>query len=100
MKPYVRRHRNILTNRLKAIQAERSTELLNHLKHRGSRDVHIFVDEKKFMADGVANRQNSRVIAYDLSQVPSAMHSRNPTSIIVFGAVANEEYLELEHIGI
>ena len=35
MKSYVRRVRNLLTTRSKALRAERCPKLLNHLKHKG-----------------------------------------------------------------
>jgi hypothetical protein len=89
MKSYVRRHRNILTPQAKAIRAERCPRLLNHLKHKGG-EVRVFVDEKKFVVDEVSNRRNARVIAENPSQVPVVMHSKNPASVMVFGAVASD----------
>ncbi|CAI9718914.1 Hypothetical predicted protein [Octopus vulgaris] len=89
MKSCMRKHCNILTICSQTIQAERSPRLLCHLKH-GSGDVRIFVDEKKFMVDEVANRQNSRVMAYGPFQAPSARHSKNLASIMVVGAVTRD----------
>lgn len=89
MKSYVRRVHNLLTTRSRALRVERCQELLNHLKHRGGH-VRIFVDEKKFVVDEVANRQNTRVIASDPSEVPPVMQSKNPASVMVFAAVASD----------
>ena len=36
------------------------------------------------------NRHNARVIAIDLSEVPSVFHTKNPTSVMVFGAVMSD----------
>ena len=72
MKSYVRRVRNLLTTRSRALRGERDPNLLNHLKHKGGH-VRVFVDEKKFIVDEVANRQNTWVIAFDLSEVPPVM---------------------------
>ncbi|QQP52223.1 Hypothetical protein FKW44_004306 [Caligus rogercresseyi] len=47
MKSYVRRTRNLLTDKAKAIRAERCPKLLNHLKHPGASKVVVFVEEKK-----------------------------------------------------
>ena len=69
MKSYVRRVRNLLTTRSRALRAERCPKLLNHLKHKGGH-VRVFVDEKKFVVDEVANKQNTRIIAFDPSEVP------------------------------
>ena len=89
MRSYVRSRKNILTTRSKVIREERCPKLLNHLKNKGGK-VRIFVDEKKFVVDEVSNRQNSRVIAYDSSQVHPVMRSKNPASVMVFAAVASD----------
>ena len=75
MKLYVRRVRNLLTTRSKALRAERCPKLLNHLKHKGGH-VRVFVDEKKFVVDEVANKQNTRIIAFNPSEVPPVMQSK------------------------
>jgi len=89
MKSYVRRRRNLLTARSRALRMERCPKLINHLKNKGGH-VRIFVDEKKFIVDEVANRQNTRVIACNPSEVPPVMHSKNPASAMVFAAVASD----------
>lgn len=73
MRSYLRRHRDILIDRCKVIQAERSPKQIGHLKSRGG-DARIFVNEKKFMTVEVANGQNSRVVAYGSFQVPSPIY--------------------------
>lgn len=82
MKSYVRRVRNLLTTRSRALRAERCPKLLNHLKHKGGH-VRVFVDEKKFVVDEVANKQNTRIIVFDPSEVPPVMQSKNPASVMV-----------------
>ena len=89
MKSYIRRRRNLLTARSKALRVERCPKLLNHLKHKGGH-TRIFVDEKKFIVDEVPNRQNTRVVACDPSEVPPVMQSKNPASVMVFAAVASD----------
>ena len=49
-----------------------------------------FIDEKKFVVDEVARRQNTRVAAFDPSEDPSVMQSKNPTSVMVFAAFASD----------
>ena len=83
MKSYVRRPRNLLTARSKALRLERCPVLLNHLKNKGG-CVRIFIDEKKFIVDEVGNRRNTRVITCNPSEVPPLMNSKNPASVMVF----------------
>ena len=89
MSSYIRRRRNLLTARSRAIRVERCAKLLNHLKNKGGH-VRIFVDEKKFIVDEVANCQNTRLIACDPSDVRPVMQSKNPASVMVFAAVASD----------
>ena len=63
--------------------------VLNQLKNHGG-NVRVFVDEKKFVVDEVANRRNSRVIASNPGDVPSVMKNKNPAYVMVFGAVASD----------
>ena len=86
MKSYVRRVRNLLTTRSRALRAERCPKLL---KHKGGH-VRVFVDEKKFVVDEVANKRNTRIIAFDPSEVPPVMQSKNPAFVLVFAAVASD----------
>lgn len=90
MKSYVRQRRHLLTAKAKAIREERCPKLLSFLKHNGASKVVVFVDEKKFVVDAEVNRQNSRVIAVDPSEVPPVFHTKNPASVMVFGAVASD----------
>ena len=89
MSSYIRRHCNLLTAHSRAIQVERCSKLLNHLKNKGGH-VRIFVNEKKFIMDEVANCQNMRVIACDPSDVCPVRQSKNPAFVMVFTAVASE----------
>ena len=56
MRSYVRKRLNLLTERAKEIRRERTPKVLNLLKHRGG-NVRVFLDEKKFVVDEVANRR-------------------------------------------
>lgn len=90
MSSYVRRRRNLLTEKAKAIRAERCPKLLSFLKHKASSKILIWVDEKKFVVDAEVNRQNQRVIAFDPSDVPPVLQTKHPASAMVFGAVASD----------
>ena len=89
MKSYVRRVRNLLTTRSRALRAERCPKLLNHLKYKGGH-VRVFADVEKFVFDEVANKQNTLIIAFDPSEVLPVMQSKNPASVMVFAAVASD----------
>ena len=52
--------------------------------------LRCFVDGKKFVVDEVVNKQNTRIIAFDPSEVTPVMHSKNPASVMVFAAVASD----------
>ena len=42
------------------------------------------------MADEMTNRRNSKIIAYNPSDVPPAVQSKHPASMVVFVAVASD----------
>ena len=67
----------------------KSTLLLHYSKHCGDH-VRIFVDEKKFMVNEMTNRRNSKIIAYNPSDVPPVVQSKHPASVVVFVAVASD----------
>ena len=88
MTSLTRKRRNLLTERAKAIRREMTLKVLNHFKHLGS-NVRVFVDGKKFTVKDVASRWNSRVIAYSPDDVAPVMKGKNPSSLMVSGAVTN-----------
>lgn len=96
MRSYSRRRMNLLTERAKEMRRERAPKVLNLLKHRGG-DVRVFLDEKKFVVDEVANRRNSRAIVSRPDDVPPVMISKNPKSVMVFGAVASDGHVMPPH---
>ena len=89
MRSYFRKRQNLLTRRMKKLRRDRAPIIFNHIKNRGG-EVRVFVDEKKFVVDEVANRRNSRVIASNPDDVSPVMNSKNPASVMVFGAVASD----------
>ena len=88
MKSFTRKRRSLLTERARAKRSERAPKVLNLLKHLGS-DVRDFVDEKKVIAEEVANRRNSRATAYSPDDVAPARKGKYSASVMVFGAVAS-----------
>ena len=96
MSSYIRRSRNLPTARSRAIRIERYPKLLNHLKNKGGY-VRIFVNEKKFILDEVANHQNTRVITCDPSDVYPVIQSKNPASVMVFAVVTSDRRVMPPH---
>ena len=87
---YVWRCCHFLTAKAKAIKAKRCSKLLSFIKHQGAGIAFVFVDKKKFTVDAEVNRRNSRVIAYNPSDVPLVFQTKNPASLMLFGATAND----------
>ncbi|QQP57153.1 Uncharacterized protein FKW44_002045, partial [Caligus rogercresseyi] len=67
MKSYVRRTRNLLTDKAKAIRAERCP------KFEPPQNT-----KKMFVVDAEMNRDNSTVIAFEPSAVPPILKMKNP----------------------
>ncbi|XP_036361569.1 uncharacterized protein LOC118764672 [Octopus sinensis] len=89
MTNYVRQRRHLLTAKAKAIRAERYPKLLSSIKHQRAGKL-VFVNGKTFIVDAEVNRRNSRVIAYNPSDVPFVFETKNLVSVMVFGAVASD----------
>lgn len=89
MRSYVRRRKNLLTDKAKQLRKDRAQLLLNHLKGLKGH-VTVFVDEKNFTVDEAANRQNARFIATSSDGVSPVLRSKHPASVMVFGAVAGD----------
>ena len=89
MKSYVRRCRNLLTGRSRAVRIEKYPKLLSRLKNKGG-DNRIFVDEKKLIVNEVAIRQNTRVFACHPSDASPVRQNKNPASAMVLAAVASD----------
>ncbi len=97
MSSYVRRCRNLLTDKAKSIRVEQCPKLLSYLKHKATSKVLIRVDEKKFIVDAKVNHQNSPIFAFDPSEVPPVLQTKNPASTMVFGAVASDGTIKDRH---
>ena len=76
---YIRRRRNLITEKAKAIGAEQCYKLLSFLKHKAASKILIWADEKKFVVDTKVSRQNKRVIAFDPFEVPRLLQTKQPS---------------------
>ena len=81
MKSYCRQCRNIFVAKSKTIAKQKAPCFSTNRS---------IVAEKKFMADEMTNRRNSKIIAYNPSDVPPVVQSKHPASVVVFVAVASD----------
>lgn len=89
-KSYVLRRRQLLTEKLKSSRKIKAQALLNDLKHDSAGLLRFFSDEKYFVQDRKINRQNDRWICQYASDVPTAMHSKFPASVMVLAVISSE----------
>ncbi len=90
LKSYRLMVRHLLMAKMKEMRVVRGKRLLSKLKgcHSGHRI--IFFDEKVFTLDRSRNSQNDRYIARIRDHVPHVSCTKNPASIMVYGAVASD----------
>jgi len=60
------------------------------MKHTSGGFLRFFSDEKNFILDRKVNRHNNRWICEDPSDVPTVMHTKFPSSVMVLGVVSSE----------
>ena len=88
MTSYVQRHHYLQT--AKAIRTKRCSKLRSFIKYQGAGKALVFVDKKKFPVDAEVNSRNFHVIAHDSSDIPSVFQTKNPASLVVFGAAVSD----------
>ena len=89
-KSFVLRRRQLLTEVTKQNRKLKAQALVNDLKKRSAGMLRFFSDEKNFIQDRKVNRQNDRWLCEDPSDVPTVMHSKFPSSVMVLGVVSSE----------
>ena len=88
---YVIKRGQFISEKSKESHSNRSKRLLNKLKNPAEAGViWFFLDEKNFDEAQKINRSNDRWLCSDLSEVPKAMCTKFPSSIMVLGVVSNE----------
>lgn len=90
---FVLRRRQLLTEATKERRKLRAQALLNDLKRDSAGLLRFFSDEKKFIQDQKVNRQNDRWLCDDPFKVPTVMHTKCPSSVMVLGVVSSEGHI-------
>ncbi len=88
LKSYVRRHRQLLTEKNKEDRVTKCKKIINWLKHHPS-TVLIFSDKKMWTVDQSRNRQNDRYLASSPDQVPPINRTKHPQGAMMLGVVAS-----------
>ena len=86
---YVLRVRQLLTDGMKARRLMIGKQLLGSLKREASGLVRVFSDEKIFTVDRKTNRRNTRYLCRFPDEVPVAMKTKFPASVMVLGVVTS-----------
>ena len=98
-KSYVMRRGQFLSDVTKENRVIRGKRLLNKLKHPEEPDMlWFFSDEKNFDQDQKVNRTNDRWLCSDPTEVPTVMHTKFPSSVMVLGVVSNEGHVMPPHL--
>ena len=97
LKSYAIRVKQLLTQEMKEKRVTIGGRLLNSLKHDSRGKIRIFSDEKMFTTDWKPNRRNDRYICASIADVPVAMKSKHPDSVMVLGAVSSEGHVMPPH---
>jgi len=90
---FVLRRRQLLTEATKERRKLRAQALLNDLKRDSAGLLRFFSDEKNFIQDQKVNRQNDRWLCDDPFKVPTVMHTKCPSSVMVLGVVSSEGHI-------
>lgn len=93
-KSYVMKRRHFVSAKSKEKRLIRSKCLLNKIKHPDHPNMlWFFSDEKLFTQDQKVNRRNDRWLCSSASEVPTVMHTKFPSSLMILGVVSNEGHV-------
>ena len=97
-KSYVMRRDQFLFAKNRENRVIRSKRLLNKLKHPEEPNMlWFFSNEKNFDLDQKVNRRNDRWLCSDPQEVPTAMHTKFPSNVMVLGVISNERHVMPPH---
>jgi hypothetical protein len=98
-KSYALRRGQFLSHATKKRRLENAKLMLNKLKNPAANNQLIFFsDEKNFSQDQKVNKKNNRWLCVDISEVPVAMATKFPATVMVLGMVNNEGDVMPPHI--
>lgn len=89
MKSYVRRQRQLITEKTRKTREAKAKVLLNWVKHHGN-VIKIFSDEKLWTVDQARNSRNDRYLASEVNEVPPVNRTKHPASAMMLGVVASD----------
>ena len=87
---YVRRRRQLLSQRAKETRVKKGKMLLNWLKKHNSSTIRIFSDKKNWTVDQARNARNDRYLAYRVEDVPPINVTKHPASVMMLGVVTSD----------
>ena len=87
---YVRRRRQLLTEKVRGLRVEKGKKLLWWMKKNDGSIVRIFSDKKLWTVDQKRNARNDRWLAYCVEEVPPINQTKHPASAMMLGAVASD----------
>lgn len=87
---YVRRARQLLTEKVRDLRVVKGKRLLNWFKKNNGSIVLIFSDKKLWTVDRARNARNDRYLAYHVSEVPTHNVTKYPASAMMLGVVASD----------
>jgi len=87
---YVRRRRQLLSEKTKQARVKKGKLLLWWLKKNRLDTVKIFSDKKLFTVDQSRNSRNDRYLAYHIEDVHPINQTKHPASVMVLGVVASD----------
>ena len=97
-KSYVMRRGQFMSDLTKENRVLRGKRLLNKLKRPEEPGMlWFFSDEKNFDQDQKVNRKNDRWLCSDPTEVPTVMHTKFPSSVMVLGVVSSEGHVMPPH---
>ena len=90
MKPFTLQKRQALTEATKIKRLARAKHLLSRLRKGTLKNV-VFTDEKMFTVETFHNRHNDKILAQDISKVPTnqktAFRTQHPASVMVWAGI-------------
>ncbi len=93
MKPFTLQKRQVLTEATKVKRLTRAKHLLSRIRKGTLKNV-VFTDEKIFTVETFQNRHNDKVLARDISKVPTNQKTvfriQHPASVMVWAGITAE----------
>lgn len=86
---YVRRRRQLLSEKTKEMRVLKGKRLLSWMKKHDRSTIRIFSDKKLWTVDQSRNSRNDRYLAFCVEEVPPINVTKHPASAMMLGVVAS-----------